>query len=641
MESVKISFPSGDETFSRMAQDLSGAGVSSPRLLSVSNVYRAVNKEKAFENSSVEVVLDDSSGYFAGKMVSSDRFIKGRALEFYDGDDLVFRGNISRMPVCKVNEFRVVADIKQLGLSAAINWVIKATEFPDAPASNVGQYGNIIAGTADDTGGNESGMCTAYRVGTNLFLAAWHELNSLISVFDKDEVDITSSCTLDDGKKVTDGGLEIWGSATDLTNWTELVAGTSTVNREASEIHAGTYAARFDVDALNSGVSIEQNITLIEGRRYRAGFWYKAPIGATVAFRIIDNGSNVTLGSDGEWVAGTGYIEISGTGAWNYYFIDFEAHSLYSAYILTLSRGSDCASQALYFDNVSVTGYAYISYTSSDDRIYFNAKGFECDMVFNENPAVVFSEMNSRFGSFTIDGVAAAAAIYDDREYSGISIVLSDNTTWAEFMAKFAMDWDALMFAQANGNLKIKVLQWGEETPVASIPEVYIHDYSNWMDIENIVDEYRRMYWYHFRKTFFHRLPQDVSEDTQWEAEADSIDLRYHSDDGTSKDVAAGILFFTKEPAIYYRIKVESSVAKTLELGDVVNIRYDRGYHPGVFRMMQLFKKEKVAGIENYYLEGIDVTEINYGLIYLWDDADPEVYLLLTEGVDADCGVLL
>lgn len=641
MESVKITFPSGVETFSRVAQDLSGAGVSSPRLLGISNVYRAVNKEKAFENSSVEVVLDDTDGYFAAKMTDTDRFIKGKALEYYDGDDLVFRGNISRLPICNVSEFRVVADIKQLGLSSTMNAVIKAEEFPDAPATNLGKYANIIIGTADDTGGNESGMCAAPRVATNLFLAAWHELNSLISVFDKDETDITSSCTLDDGKKVTDGGLEAWDDATHLTNWTEATAGSSTINREGTEIHAGTYAARFDIDASNSWAAISQSISLIADRAYRLSFWYKAPVGAGLAVRIVDSGSNISLNKDGNWQSGTDWIQLDGTGDWERYTLDFLGNELYTAFTLGFGRSTGCASQSLYFDNISVNGYAYITYTSSDDEIYFNAKGFECDMAFSENPATLLEELNSRFGSFTINGVADAEAVYDDREYTGIAIVLADDTTWAEFISKFAKDWDAMIFAQANGNLKIKVLQWGEETPVASIPEVFIHDYNNWMDIENIVNEYKRMYWYHFRKYFFHRLPQDVSDTTEWEAEEDFIDLRFHSDDGTSKDVAAGILFFTKEPAIYYRIKVESSQAKTLELGDVINIRYDRGYHPGDFRMMQIFKKEKVAGSENYFLEGIDVTDINYGLIYLWDDADPEVYLLLTEGVDDDCGVLL
>jgi hypothetical protein len=57
---------------------------------------------------------------------------------------------------------------------------------------------------------------------------------------------------------LTDGGLEAWTSPTDLTSWNETVAGTSTVNQESTVIHAGTYAARFDVDASNSIALIQQ-----------------------------------------------------------------------------------------------------------------------------------------------------------------------------------------------------------------------------------------------------------------------------------------------------------------------------------------------------------------------------------------------
>lgn len=60
---------------------------------------------------------------------------------------------------------------------------------------------------------------------------------------------------------LTDGLMENWTTATNLTSWTESVAGTSSVNREATVKDEGTYAARLDVDASNSAVSIDQTIT--------------------------------------------------------------------------------------------------------------------------------------------------------------------------------------------------------------------------------------------------------------------------------------------------------------------------------------------------------------------------------------------
>ena len=60
---------------------------------------------------------------------------------------------------------------------------------------------------------------------------------------------------------LTDGGLETWTSATNLTSWTETIAGTSTVNQELSVTDGSVTAARLDIDASNSAASIDQNIT--------------------------------------------------------------------------------------------------------------------------------------------------------------------------------------------------------------------------------------------------------------------------------------------------------------------------------------------------------------------------------------------
>lgn len=60
---------------------------------------------------------------------------------------------------------------------------------------------------------------------------------------------------------LTDGGLENWASATNLTSWTEILTGTSTINQESAIKNGGSYSVRIDVDASNSIVYIEQHIT--------------------------------------------------------------------------------------------------------------------------------------------------------------------------------------------------------------------------------------------------------------------------------------------------------------------------------------------------------------------------------------------
>jgi hypothetical protein len=63
--------------------------------------------------------------------------------------------------------------------------------------------------------------------------------------------------------RLADPNLDLWTSPTNLTNWTETPTGTSTVNQESVVIPPGaTYAARLDIDGLNSACNINQTVTV-------------------------------------------------------------------------------------------------------------------------------------------------------------------------------------------------------------------------------------------------------------------------------------------------------------------------------------------------------------------------------------------
>lgn len=167
------------------------------------------------------------------------------------------------------------------------------------------------------------------------------------------------------GEKVTDGGMEAWTTPTDLTNWAEAIAGTSTINQDTIEMHGGMSSCRFDVDALNSSIQLYQDITLVAGALHRITIWHKIPIGKTGMYRIRDSASNVWIQSDGTWAAVTTDIELAGTGAWTKYELYFSAHASYTAYRLSLWRLS-AASSSLYFDDVSIQAVLTATLTSGD-----------------------------------------------------------------------------------------------------------------------------------------------------------------------------------------------------------------------------------------------------------------------------------
>ena len=98
------------------------------------------------------------------------------------------------------------------------------------------------------------------------------------------------------GELLTDGGLEAWTSATNLTSWSETISGTSTVNQETVTIHGGSNACRLDIDASNNNAGITQSGTII-GNWYLLSAWVKAASGTPVIkFGYSDGiGVNLTL----------------------------------------------------------------------------------------------------------------------------------------------------------------------------------------------------------------------------------------------------------------------------------------------------------------------------------------------------------
>lgn len=154
---------------------------------------------------------------------------------------------------------------------------------------------------------------------------------------------------------LTDGGLNEWLSATNLEHWTESIAGTSTVNREATEKIEGTYSCRLDVDAGNSIVYIHQgNISLTPLKRYKLVIWYMNSVaGKTTDFTIRDSSGTVYLKEDDTWNVGYYGITLPNSTIWKKYELFFHAHPDYSSYYLHLVR-KFAASSFIYFDKLSI-----------------------------------------------------------------------------------------------------------------------------------------------------------------------------------------------------------------------------------------------------------------------------------------------
>ena len=181
---------------------------------------------------------------------------------------------------------------------------------------------------------------------------------------------------------VTDGGLENWASATDLTSWTEGLSG-GTVTRETVDLRPGTVGTSSCKIVSSTSSHVRQNITLVPNALYRLTLWYKTQSGKNFNIRLTNSGLNVYLQSNGTWGTPTGNIQVSNT-SWTQYTIYFNAHASYTNYILYCNGYS--SSGTYYVDDVSLvritdpdsTGlHVYDGYNSTDRGWASTEAGFD------------------------------------------------------------------------------------------------------------------------------------------------------------------------------------------------------------------------------------------------------------------------
>jgi hypothetical protein len=136
---------------------------------------------------------------------------------------------------------------------------------------------------------------------------------------------------------VTDGGLENWISATNLTSWSESLTGTSTINQETSIVHGESSALRLDIDASNSNSNVSQSLPGMLAGWVLVDWWGRSSVSGKQL--------SVSLSSSSK-----GVNRDPGT-AWTHYKDWLLRPS--AAGNIFLQRGTSSASSSLYHDDAS------------------------------------------------------------------------------------------------------------------------------------------------------------------------------------------------------------------------------------------------------------------------------------------------
>ena len=157
---------------------------------------------------------------------------------------------------------------------------------------------------------------------------------------------------------LTDGGLEAWtGDA--LDSWTEVETGSSTITNDQANERSGSNSAKFTLDSSGSVMMMKQNVSFVEGKRYRLSLWAKGATGSGEGFYIRTDATGGTYGGDTGTLGGGGAtaswqqntVNNSISGSWTEYVWEFVAASTDNAFVL-LRSGDD--STSFYVDDLSV-----------------------------------------------------------------------------------------------------------------------------------------------------------------------------------------------------------------------------------------------------------------------------------------------
>jgi len=219
-----------------------------------------------------------------------------------------------------------------------------------------------------------------------------------------------------------DGDFEQWNSSMDLTNWGEVMSGSSTINQESTEKARGNYSVRFDVDASNSICGIYQSLLsqYKSGKKYILNFKIKGSISGKVSYY---------------------YLQANVGGA--NYFYDF-SNNIWTTNEFYIFQGADLtwtlSSQKVLQD--PPTGFTTLSFIianqiSASSSLYFDdAHMFagdtsaHCDFI----SASWYNQFSSTIGSaFSLGDSISAIGIYGSNltDNAQITLYLSDNSDFS------------------------------------------------------------------------------------------------------------------------------------------------------------------------------------------------------------------
>jgi hypothetical protein len=217
--------------------------------------------------------------------------------------------------------------------------------------------------------------------------------------------------TEDGDSLVTDPGLEIWASATNLTHWTESKGATCSIDRESTDVWKGSYSCKLTQGGgVGEFAMIYQDIAITDAGTYQICLWYKnSAASKTLKLSLFDTpGNNVFLKEDGTWNAGSYNIDVPNSLTWTAIMITFDKHPSYVNYRLRVYVNDVTHDSAHAFvDDFFVCPYpthsAEIPLGTYDADSLADAIGDAMDVSGTWDYTCIYNDVTNKFEIYAVD----------------------------------------------------------------------------------------------------------------------------------------------------------------------------------------------------------------------------------------------
>lgn len=180
----------------------------------------------------------------------------------------------------------------------------------------------------------------------------------------------------------------------DFDNWTETIAGSSTITAETTEIFDQATSAKLTIDGSNNVASLSNSsVSVNSSTQYLFSFRHKSPDNGRLEIRI--GGSGKYLQNDGSWNAATNSFFVNSSSSWNEFSIPLTTENIQTNIrVVDIKRstlGGSQANKTFYIDLVELYEgkYAYeLSHTTDALLVRAETKTHTTDALLEKSATV-------------------------------------------------------------------------------------------------------------------------------------------------------------------------------------------------------------------------------------------------------------